>query len=496
MGSVRVLGAAVLLGACVVAAGLLIARGEPATVASGVAIVDDDPFAYEQDRSEEFLERGSRGFSHVLYRLSPGGVEASAARTARFEDEIAAAAGEEGLEPSTLEALVLLESAGRPDVIAGPTPESASGLAQILPGTAAELLGMSVDLERSSQLTKQIERAGGRVTRRGREGRRARSKLRRLIAERRRVDERFDPRAALAGAARYLALASQRFGREDLAVASYHMGIGNLQSLIETYLAPEPVSGGTRAAVEENELTYPQLFFDTSPLRNPRAYRQLRGFGDDSASYLFRVEAAREVMRLFRDDLDGLRRLAELHANKASAEEVLRPPDRTEQFADADALREAYEDGDLVRLENDPRRLGYSVDRQMGELAERLDGERRLYRGLRPEALATVVYTARRVRRITGEPTTLRLTSTVRDAPYQGLLRERNAQATDGYSLHRTGYAFDIARDLDDSEEEALVAELERLQALAVIDWVYEPGAIHVAVGPDAEELLADRGLF
>jgi hypothetical protein len=42
---------------------------------------------------------------------------------------------------------------------------------------------------------------------------------------------------------------------------------------------------------------------------------------------------------------------------------------------------------------------------------------------------------------------------------------------------------------------------LEWLRALAVIDWVSEPGAIHLTAGPDAkrflplyEELIAERG--
>ncbi len=487
---------AALLAACTAAVAVLVIAldegGRP--IADGVELAEGDPFAFDQDRAGQFLDRGARGLAHVLYELSPGGVEATARRTVGFEEEIAGAAKAEDVKASTLEALVLLESAGRPDVIAGPDPESAAGLAQILPATATDLLGMSVDLELSKKLTERAADQEKRAAAAKGPGEldAARKQVRALLARRRAVDERFDPEAALAGAARYLALAEDHFGREDLATTSYHMGIGNLDAVIEAYLSPEPVSGGTKRAVADHHLSYAQLFYDSSPTRNPATYSLLRGLGDDSRTYLFRLEAAREIMRLFRGDRAELRRLDRLHGNKASAEEVLRPPEETERFVDPDALGDAYEDGDLVSLKSSTERLGYRVDRQMGQLAPKLDEKRSLYRGLRPEALAAVVYTARRVREIAGRDVTLTLTSSVRDEPYQELLGASNPEATDGYSLHTTGFAFDVARDLSRSGERALVAVLERLRALAVVDWVYEPGAIHVTVGPDAELLLAD----
>lgn len=489
--TVAIVAACALLGTVLA----VVTRDEPGrTIAEGVELSTSDPFAFQQQDAGEFLERGSRGLSHALYTLSPDGVEATAERTLRFEDEMAVAARREGVDPSTLEALVFLESAGRPDVIAGPDPESASGLAQILPSTATDLLDMSVDLERSRRLTREIADQERRAAEADRQRARARAEreVSSLRSARRRVDERFDPEAALAGAARYLAIGQEHFGREDLAAASYHMGIGNLDAVIESYVAPEPPAPTTAETVAQHDLSYSQLYFDSTPVDNPRTYRKLRALGDDSRHYLFRLEAARDAIRLYREDRPELRRLAGLHDNKASREEVLRPPEQTERFRDPDELRAAYDEEELVGLARDAPRLGYRVDPEMGELAERLDEDEALYRGLRPEALAAVVYTADRVRAITGRETTLTLTSSVRDMAYQHLLRATNTQATDGYSLHTTGYSFDIARDLRDREERALVAVLERLRALDVADWVFEPGAIHVTVGPGAEELLVD----
>lgn len=489
--------AAVVACALVAALAALLAGDPGERIASGIAVVEEDPFAFEQDRADEFLERGSRGLAHVLYALSPGGVEATSERTLAFEDEIRAAARREGVRSSTLEALVFLESAGRPEVVAGPNPASASGLAQILPQTATDLLGMTVELGRSKRLTARIARQERRAARADEPGEltKAKHRIRMLLRQRRRIDERFDPPAALSGAARYLALAEDRFGREDLATTSYHMGIGNLDRVIATYLSPEPVTGGTRAAVEQHGLSYAQLYFDSSPVRNPRTYALLRELGDDSRHYLFKLEAAREIIRLYREDRPELRRLDRLHGNKASAEEVLRPPADTERFDDPEALHEAYDDGELVLLRSN-RSLGYRIDPEMGELAPQLEESPVLYRGLRPEALAAVVYVARQVRAATGRETTLTLTSSVRDPGYQELLRGSNPEATAGYSLHTTGFAFDLARDLGAGGEGALVAALERLRALDVLDWVYEAGSIHVTVGPDAGLLLADPGLL
>ena len=109
----------------------------------------DDPFSYTDERAADFERRAALGYSHVIYDKSPGGIVASARRTARWRDEIERAAAAHGVDPDLMEAIVLLESAGRPEVIAGDDPEVASGLAQIVASTGPDLLGMKVDLPKS-----------------------------------------------------------------------------------------------------------------------------------------------------------------------------------------------------------------------------------------------------------------------------------------------------------------------------------------------------------
>src|SRR5918992_1506697 len=127
----------------------------------------------------------------------------------------------------------------------------------------------------------------------------------------------------------------------------------------------------------------------------------------------------------------------------------------------------------------------------MGELARRLDSERSLYRGLRPEALALALYVAEAVRAISDSEAALTVTSTVRDTPYQRALARGNPEATHAYSLHTTGFAFDVRRDYR-SRAQAVAFQylLDRLQSLNLIAWVREPGAIHVTASSEAGDLV------
>ena len=207
--------------------------------------------------------------------------------------------------------MILLESAGRPDAAADPELEGAVGLTQILAETARDLLGMRVDTAAARRIGRSLRRA----ERRGHA-----ALIARLRARRRRIDERFDPPKAIAGAARYLRIARRALGRDDLAVVSYHMGIGNLQGALRAY--------------GDDDVCYARLYFDSTPLEHAEAHRRLATLGDDSATYLWRVRAAEEIMRLYRDDPARLDRTAALQTAKNSAEEVLHPADATDRLAD------------------------------------------------------------------------------------------------------------------------------------------------------------------
>src|SRR3954452_4985946 len=224
-----------------------------------------DPLAYDATRQHEFEARATAGLTPVLVEKSPGGVVGTARRVARLRPMIERAAAGGPVDADTLEALVFLESAGRPYAQAGKL-EGAAGLTQILAQTATGLLGMHVDLRKARK-----------------------AKTARAL---RRADDRFIPSKTLAGTVRYLRFAKAKLGRSDLAIASYHMGVGNLQRALSLYGA--------------SDIPYAQLYFDSTPLNHASAWRLLYGLGDDSSTYLWRVLAAKRLMKLYRTDRTGL----------------------------------------------------------------------------------------------------------------------------------------------------------------------------------------------
>ena len=221
-----------------------------------------------------------------------------------------------------LEAIVFVESAGRPDVIAGNDPADAAGLTQILAQTGQSLLGMHIDLAASRKLTAEINRRlGQRPARARRPGWSAAG----------RADRR--PLQPAAGARRDRALPAARPapvrapGPRDRVLPH-----GDRQPAARAGL----YDGGT-------PVPYAQLYFDTAPIATRAAFNMLAGFGDDSSLYYWRILGAAQIMRLYRQ-----RPLGAGAARFAAGEpRARRPrcctrPTRTSAFADPDALYDAY----------------------------------------------------------------------------------------------------------------------------------------------------------
>lgn len=466
---------------------LLLTRGGEKDAGQGPVLVPQealpefDPLAFDPDRVADYEESAAFGLSNVVYRLSPGGVQHTAERVDAFRPLIEDAVEGTELDPDLVEAIVFIESAGRPDVIAGGDPEAAAGLTQIVAETGTNLLDMSIDLAESRRLTRRIDRA---------QDARELERAEQLRERRRAVDPRFDPVQALAGTVTYLEIAGDRFGRQDLAVVSYHMGIGNLETVLRRYTGRRFDDLAIGQLVEDQDLSYARVYFDTSPRVKRRAWNRLNSLGDDSKNYYWKVLAAQEIMRLYREDPDELVRLNELHIAKNSAEEVLHPEEETTVFADPNQVDRAWSDRHLYTLP-EGKRYRLETAEGMGELAAEVDAAPEIYRGLRAEALATLLYMADEVHRLSEDLALLVVSSTVRDLTYQEALRARNLQATPNYSLHTTGFAFDVERRYgSDAQAQAFQHVLERLSALGLVAWVREPGAIHVTVSADAERLV------
>jgi transglycosylase-like protein with SLT domain len=416
-----------------------------------------DPFAYRSSQEAEFVSRATAGNARPLYVLSPGGVVATARRVTAFRGAINRATAGSGIDPALVEGLVFLESAGRPQAIAGSDPVGAAGLTQILAATAQSLLGMHVDLAASRRLTREIDAVAGGA-RRGHLGR--------LLARRAAIDDRFNVNKELAATVRYLKIAEAQFGRPDLAIESYHMGIGNLHHVLDAY-------DGGRA------VPYAQLYFDSAPTRHAAAYGLLASFGDDSWTYYWRVLAAVRIMKLYRTDRAALSRLSALQFADDAGGAVLHPA--VAPFAGPASLAAAYQRREIVPLPSNAAALGLIVDPEMGTGARAVGAPRSLYRGLRPQALRFLIELAAQVRRVSGlSHAPLRLAGTVIDQRLAGQVGVSDPPA-------ETGWAFSVQRRyVARAQATAFQAILDRLQSLHLIAWAREPDAIRITVASDA----------
>jgi hypothetical protein len=437
-------------------------RPPPAVIVDGAG--PGDPFAYRSARQADFVARATAGNAHVLFVKSPGGALATAARVAAYRPAIDRAVAGTGIDPNLVEGLVFVESAGRPDAMAGSDPADATGLTQILAQTGQSMLGMHINLTLSRRLTKQIN-AIENGTRAGRLGP--------LLARRAAADDRFTPAKALAATVRYLETARRQFGREDLAIESYHMGIGNLHQVLVDYDAGRSVP-------------YAQLYFDSAPTRHAVAFRLMAGFSDDSVLYYWRVLGAVQIMHLYRTDRGALERLTSLQTADDAGGAVLHPAPETRPYADPAALAAAYQRRKLVPLPANAAALGLSLSPGMGAGAARIGAPRSLYRGLRPAALRVLIDMTAEVRKLSGLDAPLQITGTVADERYQ-----RQEQAI-FFPPASTGYSFEIERRYaGGAQAGALQAVLDRLQSLNLIAWAREPTTIDVTVAADAAAWLA-----
>jgi hypothetical protein len=267
------------------------------------------------------------------------------------------------------------------------------------------------------------------------------------------------------------------------------MGIGNLEHVLRLYMG-RASTAPIAALVRQHRLSWAEVYFESSPLRHASAWRFLQQLSDDSKTYYWRLLGSLQIIHLYRSERSTLSRLAGLHDHRPAADAVLHPPATTTSFSSSSALKQAWADGLIQPSPSQPLRLHLRVRLSVGGLAARVNAKPALYRGLRPQALALLLYLAREVHAISGAPTPLIVSSAVSDASYE---RAAGAAARPGDTrwADTTGYAFTILRRYSTGgQAEAFQYELDRLQALNLIAWVREPSRIHITVSSRADTLV------
>ena len=169
----------------------------------------------------------------------------------------------------------------------------------------------------------------------------------------------------------------------------------------------------------------------------------------------------------------------------------MHPRTDTWRFARPKDIARAERRHTLVPVPSSSRKTYITVSPFLGQMAHRLHHRRSLYRALRPGTLDVLLYIGERVYELSSSKRPLLVTSAVRDLRYQRLLKHVNENAARTYSVHTTGYAFDLARSYSSRRQAAaLQFVLDRLEALNLIAYIKEPEAIHVAVASHARRRL------
>ena len=267
------------------------------------------------------------------------------------------------------------------------------------------------------------------------------------------------------------------------------MGIGNLQGVISRWTGSD---APTAAVVRSRGLSWSKLYFGMAPDRHAAAWRRLDSLDDDTQNYLWKVLAAERIMWLYRHDPHELAAQDSLQARKYSGEEVLHPAWRTPQFATPNAIARAWKRHALRRIPANWHRTHVKVGRYLGQMAPRLGRRRALYAGLRPVALDVLLddraphardlarrHAADRRERGSGLPLPAR--------PGRATTRMRRTRTR---CIRPGSRSTSSAATAASARRPALQFELDRLQALDLIQYIKEPGNIHVAVASDAGRKL------
>ena len=202
-------------------------------------------------------------------------------RTARWRPQVESAARAAGVDPDTLEGLVFLESAGR-DGRADAGRHRGRRRAHADPRRDRLEPARDEGRHDAQRPLHAADRARGAARRRRRGERPCGAPARRSTSASTPARRSRAPPATST-------LARKTFGREDLAFVCYHMGIGNLEDVLRAFSGE--TDGTIADVVDDQELSYARVYFDSTPKRHAAAYQRLAGLGDDSANYFWKVAA-------------------------------------------------------------------------------------------------------------------------------------------------------------------------------------------------------------
>jgi hypothetical protein len=324
------------------------------------------------------------------------------------------------------------------------------------------------------------------------------------------VDERMIPAKAIPAAVRYLKWLKDDFGLEtrDFAIAAYHSGPGRQKSLKNLF---KEESG-------KPTFSYSEVFFRPTPYDFSKTYQRIKELMqlDFSPTYFARIQAAQELLSLYRTDREGFQEFSEYcrKATKKYAFKNDRPPykywawyekESLEYHTVQDIVKALDDTGELVPVESRPDLGLFLRTNGKGSIGEKaLPEHQRAYRSLKPAGAGCLLLLARKLQelRYGRPPIAIEVTSLVRDMKYQVNLKEEEENPTAlVLPLHLTGVAFDVAQTvkgkaLSESDIQDIRFVLDELDTTGMISWSVEMGVFRVVVSPDPDAQNFLKGAY
>ena len=319
-----------------------------------------------------------RDVARVSTEIRPLVIEA--ARQPQVENGLRILALHYGLSPGAMreqwvdwqEADLLLEAGGGADAV---SPSHAVGVAQWLAGTAKGV-GLTVNLADSNRLTGKVDLLKWKVAwaayrlrpdfnpeipgNPGYDRAKAekqlpvlRAELESLRMKRRKVDERYDPRAAVFAQTRYLLRIASRFPSADWLFQAYHGGEGGVKRTLKDFLGSQ-WPGSTASAIQFGRnggpLGFEDLYFEATPKACPEAFSYLYGRSDDHRHYWWKLRSAQETLAAYRKDKTAFGAAWEALLPGRSKAALWYPDAASHAFTDFPAIAQAQKSGALVPI--------------------------------------------------------------------------------------------------------------------------------------------------
>jgi len=416
------------------------------------------------------------------------------------------------------EADILLESGGDPEDVSS---ANAVGVAQWIYETGRRA-GLKVDLPQSNALTAQIDplkrdvawleylaapgpktnlpgsprisltEAAARLP-----GENAR--LEQLRAQRRMVDERYDPEKALFAHTRYLLGLYRRFPDLQWVFQAFHGGEAGVARTLAKYMGPGwkgTPADAIRAGNRGRRLTYEHVYFTSGPTSHAAAFSYLYGRGDDHRHYWWKLRAAEEAFALNRRDPAAFRRTWESLLPGRAKEAMWYPQGPDEAFTTPADVEGGVRAGALVGVAASPNVALRPVSRGTDALRPESAGLLRLLGteyhragGKDPLVIGDMSVSSERIRKLANG-------HVASPWPPNPLLTALPGGGPPGdFNYHATGWAFDIPRPSDDAKRKTLEYAIGWLRDHDVLWFMEEtdggPRRYHIVPNPGFRDSLA-----